>query len=175
MVAPTREFLINSIVTKVPLTSLRVKGFGALGVSLESPETSNIMLYTEVHAPLRISIGPHTVIGRHCLLDARGGLRIGSNVNISSHVQLITASHDPRSPTFEGYEREIVIEDRAWIASRATVLCGVTIGEGAVVAAGALVRKDVEPYTIVGGVPAVKVGDRPRDLDYVLCHRRDWI
>ena len=59
-----------------------------------------------------------------------------------------------------------MIEDYVWVATRATVLPGVTIGEGAVVAAGAVVTKDVEPYTIVGGVPARSIGVRNRALSY---------
>ncbi|HMS72434.1 MAG TPA: hypothetical protein PKB03_05320, partial [Baekduia sp.] len=64
--------------------------------------------------------------------------------------------------------------DRAWVALGATVLGGVTIGEGAVVAAGAVVTKDVEPYSVVGGVPAVKIGDRSRGLRYELDYRPSW-
>lgn len=57
-----------------------------------------------------------------------------------------------------------------WIASRVTILPGVTIGEGAVVAAGAIVTKDVEPYSIVAGVPAKRIGERNKNLEYTLNH-----
>ena len=59
------------------------------------------------------------------------------------------------------------IGDRAWIGCNVVILPGVTIGEGAVCCAGSVVTKDVEPFTVVAGVPAVKVNDRPRDIDYV--------
>lgn len=59
-----------------------------------------------------------------------------------------------------------VYDDRAWIGPNTIILHSVHIGEGAVVAAGAVVTKDVEPYTIVAGIPAKKVGDRNRDLKY---------
>lgn len=62
----------------------------------------------------------------------------------------------------------MIISDRAWIAYRAIILPGVTIGEGAVVGAGAVVMKDVEPYTIVGGNPAKVIKKRSLDLDYTL-------
>lgn len=65
-----------------------------------------------------------------------------------------------------GRRGPIKIGDRAWLGPDVTVLHSVTIGEGAVVAAGAVVRKDVEPYTLVGGVPAKKIGDRQRGLRY---------
>jgi maltose O-acetyltransferase len=66
----------------------------------------------------------------------------------------------------EGLLGKIVIEDNAWIAMRAILLPGVTVGEGAYVAAAALVNRDVEPYTLVGGVPARKIRDRSRDIEY---------
>jgi maltose O-acetyltransferase len=65
----------------------------------------------------------------------------------------------------------VTIGDRVWIGYRAIILPGIEIGEGAVVGAGAVVTKDVPPFTIVAGNPAVKIGDRPRDLDYTLDFR----
>jgi len=62
----------------------------------------------------------------------------------------------------------VIIEDYAWVSSRTTLLPGVTIGKGAVVAAGAVVTKSVEPYTVVGGVPAKKIGERSKELNYKL-------
>ncbi len=78
--------------------------------------------------------------------------------------------HSVDSPTAEGHLGKIVIEDNAWIAMRATILPGVTVGEGAYVAAAALVNRDVEPYTLVGGVPAKKLRDRSRNIQYTLQH-----
>ena len=79
------------------------------------------------------------------------------------------------SPTAEGLIGKVVIEDNAWIAMRTTILPGVTIGEGAYVAAAALVNRNVEPYTLVGGVPAKKIRDRSRDIQYTLQHFPHWI
>jgi acetyltransferase-like isoleucine patch superfamily enzyme len=126
---------------------------------------STILIGTEVHAPRSISIGSHSVVGRHCLLDGRGGLSIGRSVNISSYSLLITATHDAYDQDLSGSTAPIEIGDRAWIASGVKILAGVTIGEGAVVAAGAVVGTDVEPYTVVGGVPAKEIGRRPRSAD----------
>ena len=70
--------------------------------------------------------------------------------------------------TLESRYKHIVIEDNAWICTRAIVLQGVTIGEGAVVGAGSVVTKDVPPYSIVGGVPAKIIGKRPREISYTL-------
>lgn len=115
-----------------------------------------------------ISIGNNTIIGNDCFLDGRMNLSIGDNVNVGGHVQIFTVGHDPQSESFGTKGGPVHVGDRAYIASRATVLPNVRIGEGAVVAAGAVVTKDVEPYTIVAGVPAVPVGQRTRDLNYSL-------
>jgi acetyltransferase-like isoleucine patch superfamily enzyme len=170
-----REYVINEVASRIPLTNLRVRAYAALGVRFEDWATSNVMLHTEVHAPREIRVGANTIIGRHCLLDGRGGLEIGRNVNITSHALLITAGHDPRSPRFEGFQAPVRIGDRAWLASGVTVLPGVTIGEGAVIGAGSVVTRDVPEYTIAVGSPAKPVSDRPRELTYELGYRRDWV
>ncbi|MEA2157512.1 MAG: hypothetical protein QOE11_3652 [Solirubrobacteraceae bacterium] len=172
---PPRETIINEFACRIPLPGPRILAYRALGVRFVDHATASIMMHTEVHSPGKIEIGAHTVIGRHCLLDGRGGLTIHENVNISSFSRLITASHDPASPMFEGYEKPIEVQRHAWIASAAIILPGVTIGQGAVVAAGAVVSRDVMPYTIVGGVPARHIGDRSQDLRYQLKYRRDWM
>lgn len=85
---------------------------------------------------------------------------------IASYVKLITGSHHINSPQFEAEFKPIVIEDYAWICTGATIVQGVRIGEGAVVAAGAVVTHDVKPYTVVAGVPAKEISVRERNLNY---------
>ena len=80
----------------------------------------------------------------------------------------MTLGHDPQSSTFGDRGGDVIIGDRVWIGYGALVMPGITIGEGAVVAAGAVVTKDVEPFTIVAGVPAKPIGQRNRDLTYEL-------
>jgi putative colanic acid biosynthesis acetyltransferase WcaF len=172
---PTREYLINSVVTWIPWVRIRTSGYALLGVRFEEAHTVAIQIGTEVHAPRQITIGSRSVIGRHCLLDGRGGLEIGRDVNISSYSLLVTGSHNPYDKYLSGYNAPIVIHDRAWIATSATILAGVTVGEGAMVAAGAVVSRDVEPFTIVGGVPAKVIGKRPTDLCYELGYRRNYL
>jgi acetyltransferase-like isoleucine patch superfamily enzyme len=121
-----------------------------------------------------VEIGSETNVNAGVVLDGRGGLRIGSKVNISPEALILSAEHDPRSPDFAGVEAAVVIGDRAWIAARAIVLPGSEIGEGAVVGAGAVVRGKVEPWSIVAGNPARKVGDRPRDAQSRLEPYRRW-
>lgn len=119
-------------------------------------------------APNGVSVGKNSIIGNDCFLDGRSGLSIGDNVNVGGHVQIFTVGHDPQSDSFGTKGGPVHVGNRAYVASRATILPNVKIGDGAVVAAGAVVTKDVEPYTIVAGVPAVPVGQRTKDLNYVL-------
>lgn len=122
----------------------------------------------EIREPYKIFIGEGTIIGDDAKLDGRNGILIGKNVNFSTGVWIWTNQHDPQSPTFSslGEEKPVIINDRAWISSRVTILPGVVIGEGAVVAANAVVTKDVEPYSIYGGIPAKKIGERTKNLVY---------
>ena len=114
-------------------------------------------------------MGGGTIIGDNCLLDARCGLVIGGDVNVSSNVSIYTEQHDHRDPYFRcvrGRKKEVKIGDRVWLGCNVVVLPGVTIGEGAVCCAGCVVTKDVAPYTVVAGIPAKKVNERPKELLY---------
>jgi maltose O-acetyltransferase len=117
----------------------------------------------------KIKLGERNVINFGCLLDGRKHeIETGSDVSIGPEATILTLGHDPQSPSFEDKGGRVIIGDHVWIGYRAVVLPGVTIGEGAVVAAGAVVSRDVEPFTIVGGTPARVIGTRTRDLDYKL-------
>ncbi len=112
------------------------------------------------------SVQPYSVIvGYGSPTDKVGEIRIGSNVRIASHVMLVGANHifkDRDKPicTQSVERKSIVIEDDVWIAGRVNIMCGVTIGKGSVIAAGAVVTKDVPPYSVVGGVPAKIIKER---------------
>lgn len=160
----TAELVHNRLLTHIPLNDLRLAALRTLG--LQAGPHTYLFGSSEVVAPENISIAGNCHIGRFCQIDGRGGITIGRNVVIASHTLLITADHDPQDPGFTGRLGPIVIEDRAWLGSRVIVLRGVTIGEGAVVAAGSVVRKDVAPWTIVSGVPARRVGERNSNQTY---------
>jgi acetyltransferase-like isoleucine patch superfamily enzyme len=121
---------------------------------------------TEIRDIAKIKMGDSNIIGDNALLDGRQGLILGNNVNLSSNVSIYTLQHDHRTPNFGSVGGKVVIGDRAWLSSNVIVLPGVTIGEGAVCCAGCVVAKDVEPYTVVAGIPAKKVNERPKDLLY---------
>ncbi|CDO37112.1 MULTISPECIES: acyltransferase [Novosphingobium] len=112
----------------------------------------------------RIRIGERTFINNDVRFASHGGVTIGRHVQIAARVNFETATH-PLTAT-PGCARPsvyapIVVEDHAWIGAGAIVLPGVTIGHGAVVAAGAVVHRNVAPMTVVGGVPARFLRDVP--------------
>lgn len=151
------------------IPSMRIRLFIYRHILMAKIDKNAIVYYgAELRAAERLIIGEGTIIGDCAKLDARYGIEIGKNVNLSTEVWIWTAQHDYNSPTFstEGKCGKVTIGDRAWIGSRVIILPRVTIGEGAVVASGAIVTKDVEPYTLVGGVPAKKIGERNRELTY---------
>lgn len=117
----------------------------------------------------KVFLGANNSINFGCLLDGRRfEIHTGANVSIGPEASILTLGHDPQSQMFEDRGGDVHIGDYVWIGYRALVMPGVTIGEGAVVAAGSVVTKDVEPYAIVAGTPAKKIGERNRDLKYEL-------
>ena len=124
--------------------------------------------------PRKVYLGERNVINFGCVLDGRRyAIRAGNDVSIGPEAAILTLGHDPQSPDFADRGGEVVIGDRVWICFRSIILPGVTIGEGAVVAAGAVVSSDVDPYSIVAGSPAKLVGTRNKDLRYN-CEFAPW-
>lgn len=171
------KFATNYIINYIPSYSIRHTWYRkVLGWQI-GPKAA-ILLGQYVHmagvhtSGQKVSIGKGTVINHGCLLYTTGGIVIGENVSISSGVWLVTGTHDMNDPQFADYYKPIVIGDYAWIGIRATILGGITIGEGAVVMAGAVVTHDVAPYMVVGGVPARVVSQRKlQDPSYTLVFR----
>jgi maltose O-acetyltransferase len=130
--------------------------------------TSSIHWHARFFRPEGVSIGAYTTIGNDAFLDGREGLTIGDCVNIAAEVRIFTRQHDIDAPDFAEVGAPVVIEDYAYLGSRVTVLPGVTIGRGAVVASGAVVTGDIAPLTLVGGVPAKFIRNRMADLNYRL-------
>lgn len=156
--------MANEIIGHLPSSALRMLGARAIGMRIAP--TAKLYRWREVRDGQNIDIGAGSIIGMWATLDGRKGITIGKNVNLSSEVALWTLQHDYNSPTFAAQGGPIVIGDRAWISFRATILPGVTIGEGAVVAANSVVTKNVPPYTLVGGIPAKPLKKRSDNLAY---------
>jgi maltose O-acetyltransferase len=116
-------------------------------------------------------LGDGVVLNFEVLIDGRHhNVYLGNNVSIGPQVSILTLGHDPQSPTFGNQGGEVRVKDRVWIGFGATILPGVTIGEGAVVAARSVVSRDVDAFSIVAGVPAKEIGQRNRELTYELSY-----
>ncbi|TSC87753.1 MAG: acetyltransferase [Microgenomates group bacterium Gr01-1014_7] len=122
--------------------------------------------YSSIHMDCRffslkkLKIEEDSVIGYGVFLDGRDKITIGSHVDIASEVMIYTSEHDINSEDFRAITGSVEIGDYVFIGPRAIILPGVRIGKGAVVAAGAVVTKDVSEFVIVGGIPAEIIGER---------------
>ncbi len=114
----------------------------------------------------RIHIGKRTSLNQYVVINGEGGVKIGDDVMIAAFTSIFAANH--RSDRVDVPMRQqgmyskggIVIEDDVWIGTHCAILDGVTIGHGSIIAAGAVVNRDVPPFSIVGGVPGKVIGTR---------------
>lgn len=114
-----------------------------------------------------IIIGPRCYINPHCVLYSGNGIKMGADVLVAAGTAIVPANHATsrrdlpiRLQGFAPSKGGVVIEDDVWIGANCTIVDGARIGRGAVIMAGAVVTGTVEPYTIVGGVPARLVKSR---------------
>lgn len=122
-------------------------------------------LYSDSNA--EITVGDNVSLNKNVMINARGGgkISIGNNCLIAPNVVIRSNNHvidDIAVPIKEqgATEGYIILEDDVWIGSNAVILPNVRIGKGAVIGAGAVVTKDIEPYAIAVGVPAKKIKSR---------------
>jgi acetyltransferase-like isoleucine patch superfamily enzyme len=167
-----RLVFFNHFINKIPFAALRI---GLMRNYMKIGSKSNVMnsviIYNKSLRKDQIVIGNNCVINRDCLLDGRQGkIEIGNNVDIARGVWIFTMEHDPHDDYHRPVFGNVTIGDYVWIASRVIILPGVTIGKGALIAAGAVVTKDVPEGKIVGGIPAKVIGDRKSKLKYELNH-----
>lgn len=158
--------LILRIVGFVPSHHVRRFFYRISGISMGIGST--IHMGAVFYDPKNIKIGKDSIIGEGAVLDGRDKLTIGSHVDIASEVMIYNAEHDVQDTSFKAVTSPVVIEDYVFIGPRAIILPGVKIGKGAVVGAGAVVTKNVEEFTIVGGVPAKPIKERIKNLNYKL-------
>jgi len=166
------------LVGAIPFHAVRKFFYWMAGMKIGHGSTIHMM--ARIYDPRHIVIGQDTKIGEKATLDGRrqlpnssGGLVIGDHVDIASEVMIWTSQHDIHSPDFGAIETTTIIEDYAFIGPRAILLPGITIGRGAIIAAGAVVTKDVAPKAIVAGVPAKPIGERKvKNLSYTLGRSR---
>ena len=161
------SYFYSQILGQVPSRRLR-NGFLRFYLR-EFGEGSSVQMGCRFLNGQKVSLGDRNIVNFGCTFDGRHyPIKIGNDVSIGPEATLLTLGHDPQSPTFADKGGEIVIGNFVWIAYRTIILPGVTIGEGAVVAAGAVVTRDVAPYTIVAGNPAREIKKRTEDIMYSL-------
>ena len=163
-------YLFNRWLTFIPFHAPRLwlmrRMLGKIGAA------PSVLMGLELRNPSNIKLGDNVVLNRGVLLDGRGGrLSIGNNVDIAQETAIWTLEHDAHDDHHRAVGAPVTIEDYVWIGHRAIILPGVHIGRGAVVAAGAVVVRDVSSMTIVGGVPAKLIGQRRSALKYTKFHR----
>lgn len=118
-----------------------------------------------IHFPWKLHIGDNVWIGEGCTILNLEKVTIGSNTALAHEVYISTGNHDIKKTDFPYANKPVIVESYIWIGTRAYISAGVKVKSGAVVAAGSVVTKDVDPWTIVGGVPARKLGERSLEGD----------
>ena len=154
----------NAIWNKIPSRHLRKWFYQLLGAKIG--KGTFLCRRVEVLLPKGLKLSDAVAVGWFAELDARGGITVDHDTNISSHVKLITGSHDIDDPDFTADFLPIHIGHHCWIGTGATILQDVNVGDGAVVAAGAVVTQDIPSFEVWGGVPAKFIRKRPLNLEY---------
>lgn len=151
------KLLVVNCTGNCPIWFVRKMIYRLVGVKIGK---SKIHVGCRFFEPSGVTIGEDTVVGEFAFLDGRAPLKIGNHTDIASHVLIYNSEHDINAEDFKTSEEPVEIGDYVFIGPRAIILPGVRIGQGAVVAAGAVVTEEVAPFKIVGGVPAKEIGER---------------
>lgn len=164
-------YFIHFVSDAVPIYFLRKIFFSLAGAKIGRGST--VHMGTRFFEPKGVEIGQDTIVGFRSFLDGRARLKIGSHVDIASEVMIYNSEHDLNDEEFKAVNGNVVIGDYVFVGPRSIILPGVKVGKGAVVAAGAVVTKDVGEYEIVGGIPAKVIGERKnKNLSYRLGRAR---
>lgn len=158
------EYTLNDVLPHIP--SWTIRRFVMRRLKMKIGRGTFIAKRNYIMTPQQLVVGEHSHINRGCTIDARGGITIGNNVSVSYNVCIMTGSHDYNSPSFRGRFLPIRIDDYVWIGNNAIIQQNITIGRGAVVCAGAVVTKDVPPFSVVAGLPARQIAQRQNNLKY---------
>ena len=161
-------FKLHLVSDLVPFWSLRRFAFILGGLKIGPGST--VHMGVRFFNPAGIQIGEDSIIGFRSFLDGRDKLVIGDHVDIASEVMIYNSEHDTESEDFHATSAPVTIDE---INACIEECLAVKIGRGAVIAAGAVVTKDVSDFAIVGGVPAKVIGERQnKDPHYKLGRAR---
>jgi acetyltransferase-like isoleucine patch superfamily enzyme len=161
-----REYISNHIICHVPSSRLRIffyKNFLKIKVAYSNSFQMGCYIYNSDGI---FEIGTNTIINRNCVLDRRGGLIIGQNVNIGPNTQIYTAYHDINDKNFCNLFGGVEVKDYAVLMTSSMVMPGVVVGKGSIAYPNTVLTKSTEDYGIYAGSPAKLIGYRSSDLDY---------
>ncbi len=165
------EIFILHLAGYVPIHTFRKLLYTLGGIKIAKGST--IHMGARFYDPRNIMIGEDTIIGEKAVLDGRAKLKIGNHVDLASEVMIYNSKHDIEDEFFTATDASVEIEDYVFVGPRAIIMPGVKVGKGAIVAAAAVVTKDVPPFAIVAGVPAKIIGERRlKELTYKLGRAR---
>lgn len=155
----SRDLILNGIIAS-PLfpAPLRWRALRVYGMNIEPSRISPGVWF----GSSRVSVGARSFINYGCMFNTTAQITIGANCDIAMHVIFATSSHelgDSSRRAGKATADPILVGDGTWIGARSTILPGVTVGRGTIIAAGSVVTKDCEPNSIYAGVPAKKVKD----------------
>lgn len=155
-----RALRITSVINGSYHDSEELRSLMSELIGKDVDETFGIFPPFHTDCGLNISFGKRTFLNMGCTLQDWGGIEIGDDCLLGHHCTICTVNHS-QNPDHRGDMTccPVKIGNKVWIGANVTILPGVRIGDGAIVAAGAVVTKDVDPLTIVGGVPARKIKD----------------
>ncbi len=165
------KLLLLRITGLIPFHTIRIFIYKISGIKIG--RGSRIHIGANFYDPTKIKIGQDTMVGDHVFLDGRDSITIGNHVDIASDVMIYNSEHNLNSEEFEATYGAVNISDYVFIGPRVIILPNVNLGKGSVVAAGAVVTKDVGDFVVVGGVPAKPIGERKnKNPKYVLGRAR---
>ncbi len=160
-----REYLANHLICYIPSNRIRIffyKNFLKIKVSYSNRFQMGCYIYNGGS----LSIGKKTIINRNCVLDRRGDMQIGNNVNISPNVHLYTAYHDLQDKNFSNLFKQITIDDYVVILTGSCVMPGVHMRKGSVLYPFSVLTTNTVEYGIYAGNPAKLINHRNKDLKY---------
>ncbi|QEC80548.1 WcaF family extracellular polysaccharide biosynthesis acetyltransferase [Mucilaginibacter ginsenosidivorax] len=154
-------FYVNAAFFKtsfIPSSRFKVFLLRTFGATIGKKVT--IKPCVNIKYPWFLQIGDNTWIGENVWIDSLVMISIGANVCLSQGAILLTGSHNYKTPSFNLMTQSVILEDGVWIGAGATVNLGVTAGSHSVLTSGSVATKNLEPYCIYQGNPAVKVRNR---------------
>ncbi|MCA9930922.1 MAG: acyltransferase [Anaerolineales bacterium] len=152
--------------SRIRVRTLRALGFHGISPSVVMWGLPTITGQGNIYG--RLHVGDICRFNVGCFLNLGDTITIGRHVGFGQQVMILTETHAIGTPDYRSGQltpRPVTIGNGCWIGARATILPGVTIGDGAVIAAGAVITKDVPPHVVAGGVPA-KIIKRLATGDY---------